>query len=34
MLVGVMMGSTIPGSNERIHSEKKKNVRGGAPQGV
>jgi hypothetical protein len=34
MFVVVMMGSMIPNSNERIHSEEKKNVRGGAPQGV
>jgi hypothetical protein len=34
MLVGVMMGSTIPSLNERIHSEEKKNARGGVPQGV
>jgi len=34
MLVGVMMGSTMPNSNERIHSEEKTNARDGAPQGV
>jgi hypothetical protein len=28
MLVGVMMGSTIPNSNERIHSEEKKKCKG------